>query len=434
MKHNRKVLNLLAALAVAVPMTAPLSNIDSVFAETIEFTKHDEDSSSEKLAGAVYDFYEIGMGENPDKKLFSAATKADGTLDINSVVVAKGVKNPVKDGKIDLGEGSYYAVETKAPEGYMLNTKLVNFLVENGISSIPVRASDKKFEGEYGQAVILSKCEKTGAPISGATYELSKKEGNTYKKIANLSTDNNGYFVDASDIEKMYNGTLLLPAGEYKIKELNVPGNYVLNSTEYKFNVEKGKVKSMSILHKLKNTDANAGNQTGSNTGNTGSTSNLDKTTGVKIRIIDSKDNKKALSGVAISVYSVDKNGKETLVYNGKTNSDGYLSANDAKIGGNLVSNNVLHLSPGKYYYKLSDYPNSKKHEFTVQKGKIGDQILKLNINGKSPTSNTKKSSKDSSKKLAKTGSEDTAIYAVAGVALLSAGAIVAMKKKKEVK
>ena len=431
MRCNKKVINLLAALAVAVPMTMPVSNINSVFAETIEFTKCDEDSPSEKLGGAVYDFYKIGEGEASDKKLFSASTKADGTLDVNSLAVVNGVKKPVKDGKIDLGEGSYYAVETRAPEGYMLNTEMVKFDV--GKYNEAKEAKDKKFYGEFGQAVILSKSEKIGAPIVGATYELSKKEGSAYKKIAYLSTDDNGYFVNASDVE-MYNGTLLLPTGEYMLKEKNVPGNYVVNSAEHKFNVEKGKVKSISILHKLKSTGVGAGSQTGSTDGNASSPANIDKTTGVKIRIISSKDNKKALSGMGVSVYSVDKSGKETLVYNGKTNSDGYLSANDVKIGGNLVSNNVLYLSPGKYYYKLSDYPNSKKHEFTVQKGKIGDQILKLNINGKDSASNTKKNSKDSSKKLAKTGSEDTAIYTVAGVALLSAGVIVAMKKKKEVK
>lgn len=431
MKHNKKVINLLAALAVAVPMTMPVSNINSVFAETVEFVKQDEDSSSEKLGGAVYDFYKIGNGETPDKKIFTASTKADGKLDINSVVVASGMKKPVKDGEIDLENASYYAVETKAPEGYMLNTKLVNFLVESGVSPISVVASDKKFEGEYGQAVISSKCEKTGAPISGATYELYKKEGSLYKRIADLSTDDNGYFVEASGVE-MYNGTLLLPAGEYKLIEKNVPGNYVLNSSEISFSIARHQVKTLNVLHKL-----NTNNTGATGSGNSGNTNTIDKTTGVKIRVVSSKDKKKAISGIALSVYSLDKNGKETLVYSGKTNSDGYLSANDAKTGGNLVSNNVLYLSPGKYYYKLTDYLNSKKHEFTVKKGKIGNQLLELNINGSASSSNTKKgarNSKDSSSKLAKTGSENTAMYTFGGMALLSLGAIIAMKKKKEVK
>lgn len=427
MKCNRKLVNFLVALAVAVPMVVPVSNIDSVFAETLEFTKQDEDSVDNKnLAGAGYDFYKIGEIGSLDKMIFSASTKADGSLDINNVKLAKGINNIVKDGKIDLEEGSYYAVETNAPKGYMLNTEKVNIEVKNGVGAIKVQAKDKKFDGEYGQAVILSKDEKTDSPISGATYELYKKEGTSYKRIADLSTDNNGYFINASEV-KMYNGTLLLSEGEYLIKEINAPGNYDSNKEEIKFSITKYEVKKISILHKLKNNESNTGS---AGNANTGDANNIDKTTGVKIRVVRKVD-QKALSGISVSVYSLDKDGKETLVYNGKTNIDGYLNANGAKIGGNLVSNNVLYLSPGKYYYRLSDYLNSKKHEFTVQKGKIGNQKLEVNTNEKNSTSNTKKGSNNSSKKLAKTGSEDTAIYTVLGVGLLSAGALLAMKKKK---
>ena len=429
MKHNKKVLNLLAALAVAVPMTAPVSNINSVFAETVEFTKQDE-GSNEKLAGATYAVYEIGEGVNGDKLIFSVSTNADGKLDAGTLHVTNGSSKFIKeDGNIDLPAGSYYAVETKAPEGYMINVKHETFTVTSG-GSASVSATDKKFPSGKGQAIIESKDKKTDAPISGATFILQKKEGNGYKDIATLSTDDNGYLVEAAGVD-MYNGTLVLPEGQYLIKEQNVPGNYAANKGGIQFNVTSGQTSKVPVLHEVATNEANHGNGNG-NAAGTGSTSNIDKTTGVKIRIMDSNDKKKPISGIGVSVYSVDKNGKENLVFDGKTNSDGYLSTNGAKTGGNLVSNNVLHVGPGKYYYKLSEYPNSQKHEFTVQKGKIGDQILQLNMNGKNGSaSNKKKSSKDSSK-LAKTGTESTAAYTAAGVALISAGAVVAMRKKKE--
>ena len=427
MKHNKKVINLLAALAVAVPMTAPVSNINSVFAETVEFTKQDE-GSNEKLAGATYAVYEIGGGVNNDKLLFSVSTKADGKLDASTLSVANGSNKYIKeDGNIDLPAGSYYAVETKAPEGYMVNVKHETFTVTSG-GSASVSAADKKFPSGKGQAVVISKDKKTDAPISGATFILQKKDGNGYKDIAALSTDDNGYLVEAAGVE-MYNGTLVLPEGQYLLKEQNVPGNYAANKGGIQFNVTNGQTSNVPVLHEVVTDVINPGN---GNSGNAGNTSNLDKTTGVKIRIMDSNNKKKPISGIGISVYSVDKNGKENLVFDGKTNSDGYLSTNGAKTGGNLVHNNVLYVGPGKYYYKLSEYPNSQKHEFTVQKGKIGDQILQLNMNGKNGSaSNKKKSSKDSSK-LAKTGTESTVAYTAAGMALISAGAVAAMRKKKE--
>ena len=268
----------------------------------------------------------------------------------------------------------------------------------------------------------------TPPPISGATFILQKKDGNGYKDIAALSTDDNGYLVEAAGVE-MYNGTLVLPEGQYLLKEQNVPGNYAANKGGIQFNVTNGQTSNVPVLHEVVTDVINPGN---GNSGNAGNTSNLDKTTGVKIRIMDSNNKKKPISGIGISVYSVDNNGKENLVFDGKTNSDGYLSTNGAKTGGNLVHNNVLYVGPGKYYYKLSEYPNSQKHEFTVQKGKIGDQILQLNMNGKNGSaSNKKKSSKDSSK-LAKTGTESTVAYTAAGMALISAGAVAAMRKKKE--
>lgn len=425
MKYNKKVLNILAALAVAVPMVAPLSNIDSVFAETVEFTKHDEDGSSDKLGGASYEFYLIGTGEKADQKLFSATTKSDGTIDSSTI----SNKNYVDtDGKINLNPGSYYAKEVKAPEGYMLNVSHEVFLVDKDVSNVPVKVSDKKFKEGYGQVVVESKDKKTGAPIPSAVYSLEKKEGNEYKMIATLYTNDDGYFISATDVET-YNGTLVLPVGQYAIKETVAPGNYALNNGAIQFDVKDGQTKEIPVLHAVK-TDLNNTVQNGNST----LMSNIDKSTGVKIRIVNSNNTKKAMPNVGVSVYSVDKNGKETMVFDGKTNSDGYLSSNGAKVGSNIVNNNTLYVSPGKYYYKLSEYPNSKKHHFTVEKGKIGDQILQLNVSGSSSRpSNVKRSSNgSSSSRLAKTGSEDTAIYTAAGVALVAAGAVVAGRKKKE--
>lgn len=436
MKHKKKILNLLAALAIAIPMTIPMNTINSAFAESVEFLKVDEDNSGNGVKGAVYDFYEINKDGMSDKKIFTVTTNDKGKLDPNSFksIDKNYSKNVVdSDGNLNLSPGSYYIVETKAPNNYMINTSTESFsVVKDGMWMIDT--SDRKFPTDHGQLIIRSSDKRSGSALPGADIELFKKNSNgKYKSIANLLSDDDGYMITFDDVE-MYKGTVVLPVGEYMIKENKVEGNYNQITKNHFIKIQKGTTYRANFAHDAKGTDS--GNQGNGNNGSqtTGENDNetiKDRKTGVKIRVINKKTDK-PLSKQGIAVY-LSSTGKQ--VYNGKTNSDGYLSPNDATVGKAITENNVLYLAPGKYYYKLSEYSSAKHHDFTVEKGKIGDQVLKLQVNSDGSlanSSNTKKgTSSPSSSKLAKTGFVNTKVYAFAGIALVCAGIALAAKKKK---
>lgn len=436
MKHKKKILSLLAALAIAIPMTIPMNTINSAFAESVEFLKVDEDNSGNGVKGAVYDFYEINKDGMSDKKIFTVTTNDKGKLDPNSFksIDKNYSKNVVdSDGNLNLSPGSYYIVETKAPNNYMINTSTESFsVVKDGMWMIDT--SDRKFPTDHGQLIIRSSDKRSGSALPGADIELFKKNSNgKYKSIANLLSDDDGYMITFDDVE-MYKGTVVLPVGEYMIKENKVEGNYNQITKNHFIKIQKGTTYRANFAHDAKGTDS--GNQGNGNNGSqtTGENDNetiKDRKTGVKIRVINKKTDK-PLSKQGIAVY-LSSTGKQ--VYNGKTNSDGYLSPNDATVGKAITENNVLYLAPGKYYYKLSEYSSAKHHDFTVEKGKIGDQVLKLQVNSDGSlanSSNTKKgTSSPSSSKLAKTGFVNTKVYAFAGIALVCAGIALAAKKKK---
>lgn len=436
MKHKKKILSLLAALAIAIPMTIPMNTINSAFAESVEFLKVDEDNSGNGVKGAVYDFYEINKDGMSDKKIFTVTTNDKGKLDPNSFksIDKNYSKNIVdSDGNLNLPVGSYYIVETKAPNNYMINTSTESFsVVKDGMWMIDT--SDRKFPTDHGQLIIRSSDKRSGSALPGADIKLFKKDSDgKYKSIATFLSDDDGYMITADNVE-MYRGTVVLPVGEYMIKENKVEGNYNQITKNHFIKIQKGTTYRANFAHDAKGTDS--GNQGNGNNGSqtTGENDNesiKDRKTGVKIRVINKKTDK-PLSKQGIAVY-LSSTGKQ--VYNGKTNSDGYLSPNDATVGKAITENNVLYLAPGKYYYKLSEYSSAKHHDFTVEKGKIGDQVLKLQVNSDGSlanSSNTKKgTSSPSSSKLAKTGFVNTKVYAFAGIALVCAGIALAAKKKK---
>lgn len=416
MSIKKKMLCLVVAMSVTIPVYAFNEGLNT-YAEKIEIIKKDEETKS-LISKAKYDIYEIGKEGKSDKKLLSVTTNDDGKLDSKSVKMHVDGTNPVgDDGKIDLQPGSYYMVETDAPESYMLNVKSEIINVVSGKDD-SIQVFNKKFPSNMGQAVVKVIDKRNSAGLIGSTLQLSKKEKDSYKVIGDFSTDAEGYLIGSADGVDLYNSTLILPAGSYRIVQKSVTGNYALNDSNMDFTVSEGKTSFITISNEYKDNSISDNNPVDS--------SKIDKTTGVKIKVINSNNNK-PIEKQGVAIFSVDGN-KETEVFNGVTNANGFLDSKDATVGKDLAIDSVIHLSPGKYYYKLTQYKNSVKHNFEVEKGKIGNQTLKLNVNKADRKalihSNT------TTPKLAKTGFEEMTIYTVAGLTFLLAGFILLKNKK----
>ena len=97
-------------------------------------------STSKPVAGATIEFYHEGS----NKPFLTGITDANGLI---SKQGATGETDRITDnGKIVLEEGNYYYKETKAPEGYKLNTDKHNFVITAGKITKDTLSNEKEIK------------------------------------------------------------------------------------------------------------------------------------------------------------------------------------------------------------------------------------------------------------------------------------------------
>jgi LPXTG-motif cell wall-anchored protein len=152
-------------------------------------TKVDKDDNTIKLEGAEY---ELKRG-----------TKVLGTLTTDS------------DGEITVGNLLYLGhtlTETKAPDGYILDTTPYDFTIDSATKTFTL-------ENEMLRTLNIKKVDSSNASkvLSGARFEVYDS-GDVL--VSTLTTDNLGY------------ANIVLDLGDYSIKEVKAPSGYYLNSVE----------------------------------------------------------------------------------------------------------------------------------------------------------------------------------------------------------
>ncbi|WP_284632371.1 SpaA isopeptide-forming pilin-related protein [Bacillus licheniformis] len=129
-----------------------------------------------------------------------------------------------QDGKTavsDLAPGRYAFVETKAPEGFMLNNDQIEFTIPGSAEGKP-EPVDAGAAVNYKGSVHLTKEDAKGHKLEGAVFKIADQIGNTVQE--ELVSDRNGT-VTASG----------LAPGRYAFVETKAPDGFVLNSGKIEF-------------------------------------------------------------------------------------------------------------------------------------------------------------------------------------------------------
>ncbi|AFZ89772.1 SpaA isopeptide-forming pilin-related protein [Bacillus velezensis] len=225
-----------------------------------------------------------------------------------------------KDGKIEtsgLAPGHYAFIETKAPNGYVLNTEKVEFTISETAEGKP-ESTDAGTAVNYKGSVRLTKEDAEGRNLEGAVFKIVDSDGKTVKE--DLVSDKDGK-VETSG----------LAPGHYAFIETKAPNGYVLNTEKVEFTI------SESAEGKPESTDAGtAVNYKGS----------------VRLTKVDAEGKK--LEGAVFKIVDSD----------GKTVKEDLVSDKDGKV-------ETSGLAPGHYAFIETKAPdgyvlNTEKKEFTI--------------------------------------------------------------------
>ncbi|PZT49330.1 cell wall anchor protein [Clostridium perfringens] len=243
----------------------------------------------------------------------------------------------------DLAPGDYQFVETKAPNGYELDTTPVKFTIVVGqTETVNI---EKVNTASLGGVVLTKKDSKNGNLLEGAVFNLQDQQGNDIR--TNLISDENGQII-LND----------LAPGDYQFVETKAPEGYELDATPVKFTIvvaqkEAVKVEKTNILAatnlKISKIDSNTKNPLN----------------GSEFEIYSQNDTSNPLKFITTGSsdqYEVNIIGESTLMANGVDSSftinklgygDYILKEIKAPSGYKLGKDIYIHLDKINSYYKI---------------------------------------------------------------------------------
>ena len=185
--------------SVLYPDTSTVTDETNLTLETskVTITKIDADTE-QPLAGATFEL-----------KDSSGKIVATWTSTTSSHVI----KN--------LPNGTYTLQETKAPNGYILNDKVVEFTITDTNRNISIRFRNRELERN---ATIIKIDSITKQPVAGATLVVKDSEGKVIEE-----------FVTATEPHKLTD----LEDGTYTVEETKAPAGYEKTDEIYEFTVDK---------------------------------------------------------------------------------------------------------------------------------------------------------------------------------------------------
>lgn len=121
----------------------------------------------------------------------------------------------------NLPNGTYTLQETKAPDGYILNDKVVEFTITDTNRNISIRFRNRELERN---ATIIKIDSITKQPVAGATLVVKDSEGKVIEE-----------FVTTTEPHKLTD----LEDGTYTVEETKAPAGYEKKDEIYEFTVDK---------------------------------------------------------------------------------------------------------------------------------------------------------------------------------------------------
>ncbi|MCR4807486.1 MAG: hypothetical protein K5857_07400, partial [Lachnospiraceae bacterium] len=187
---------------------------------TIRLIKWDK-NKTKKLAGAKFVLYKDNKAYNGGKEYEIGST---GTLEIS-----------------DLPWGTYYFVETKAPEGYVLpagDKARTKSVIIDSTTVKEVQVIDMVDDEIYGDLTVY-KVDDNGKALAGAEFALYASKGSDKTASRLTTTGSNGVYQydKAGSVQTLVTdskGVLKvtgIPYGDYAIQETKAPADHVLDDT-----------------------------------------------------------------------------------------------------------------------------------------------------------------------------------------------------------
>ncbi|PHA33913.1 SpaA isopeptide-forming pilin-related protein [Bacillus wiedmannii] len=270
------------------------------FVGKVVLTKTDA-KSREKLEHAVFSLLDQNKQVIPEHKELTTNDKGQITVD-------------------NLKPGTYYLKETKAPEHYKLDDRLIEVKIKEDQTTVINRtATNSLIPG----AAILTKVDKDGKTLAGAEFSVRDRNNIKIPGYEKLTTNDQGQ-IEAKDLRP----------GDYQFVEEKAPKDYDIDKKPIEFTIVKSQKKAVTVT----------------------ATNHLIKG-GVTLTKTDDIDGT-ALAGAVFKI--VDANDEKKVIReNIKTGADGKVTVTD--------------LEPGTYKFVETEAPkdytlNTNPIEFTIDK------------------------------------------------------------------
>ncbi|UOB78955.1 Ig-like domain-containing protein [Bacillus sp. ZJS3] len=184
------------------------------FVGKVVLTKSDDLNKNVTLQGAVFTLLD------KDKKIISEHEKL--TTNNKGQITVDHLK-----------PGTYYLQETKAPEHYKLDDRLIEVkIAEDQTTVINRTATNSLIPG----SAILTKVDKDGKTLAGAEFSVRDRHNNVIRGYEKLTTNDQGQ-IEAKDLRP----------GDYQFVEEKAPKDYDIDKTPIEFTIVKSQKKAVTV-------------------------------------------------------------------------------------------------------------------------------------------------------------------------------------------